>query len=234
MDCCGYIQTRPSWGIRQRLHPDSRPRRPSLRLDPIRPPLRGRLSYNAHPGRPLYRRWTISFMGWEPFADNVTTLAQLPRTAERHTAAVVDTPFYWRHGFNYDRGFQTFFTVQSQEGSPPPAYRPSAITSPATSSPGGAKSRTATWPNHDPRGPLAGTPLQGAVFPLCGYLGPPRALGRSTLLYRALHAGYDGEVVQPIYADCTTRRDLPRRRLTRPMPLTAARSPWWTPGSATS
>ena len=31
---------------------------------------------------------------------------------------MVDTPFYWRHGMNYDRGFQTFFTVLGQEGSP--------------------------------------------------------------------------------------------------------------------
>ena len=63
-------------------------------------------------------RWTISFMGWEPFADDVKTLAQLLGEHGIHTAAVVDTPFYWRHGFNYDRGFQTFFTVQGQEGSP--------------------------------------------------------------------------------------------------------------------
>ena len=56
-------------------------------------------------------------MGWEPFSDDVTTLAQILAERGMHTAAVVDTPFYWRHGFNYDRGFQTFFTVQGQEGS---------------------------------------------------------------------------------------------------------------------
>jgi len=66
----------------------------------------------------LTGRWTMSFMGWEPFDDNVTTVAQLLADQGIHTAAVVDTPFYWRHGFNYDRGFQTFFTVQGQEGSP--------------------------------------------------------------------------------------------------------------------
>ena len=64
-------------------------------------------------------RWTMSFMGWEPFGDDVTTVAQLLADAGVHTAAVVDTPFYWRHGFNYDRGFQTYFTVQGQEGSAP-------------------------------------------------------------------------------------------------------------------
>lgn len=63
-------------------------------------------------------RWTMSFMGWEPLPDDVTTLAQVLTEAGYHTAAAVDTPFYWRHGFNYDRGFQTFFTIQGQEGSP--------------------------------------------------------------------------------------------------------------------
>ena len=62
-------------------------------------------------------RWTMSFMGWEPFDDDVATVAQLLADEGIHTAAVVDTPFYWRHGFNYDRGFQTFFTIQGQEGS---------------------------------------------------------------------------------------------------------------------
>ena len=71
----------------------------------------------------LTGRWTMSFMGWEPFGDEVTTLAQLLADQGVHTAAVVDTPFYWRHGFNYDRGFQTFFTVQGQEGSPTRVHR---------------------------------------------------------------------------------------------------------------
>ena len=63
-------------------------------------------------------RWTMSFMAWMPFDDDVTTLGNILSDNGVHTAAVVDTPFYWRHGFNYDRGFQTYFTVQGQEGSP--------------------------------------------------------------------------------------------------------------------
>ncbi len=63
-------------------------------------------------------RWTMSFMAWMPFGDDVTTLGNILSDNGVHTAAVVDTPFYWRHGFNYDRGFQTYFTVQGQEGSP--------------------------------------------------------------------------------------------------------------------
>ena len=63
-------------------------------------------------------RWTMSFMGWEPLPGEVTTLAQILANNGFHTCAVVDTPFYWRNGMNYDRGFQTYFTIQAQEGSP--------------------------------------------------------------------------------------------------------------------
>ena len=62
-------------------------------------------------------RWTMSFMGWEPLPEEVPTLAQILAESGTHTAAVVDTPFYWRHGMNYDRGFETYFTVLGQEGS---------------------------------------------------------------------------------------------------------------------
>ena len=62
-------------------------------------------------------RFTMSFMGWEALPEEATTLAQILADAGYHTAAVVDTPFYWRHDMNFDRGFQTFFTVQGQEGS---------------------------------------------------------------------------------------------------------------------
>ncbi len=62
-------------------------------------------------------RWNLSFMGWEPLPDDVTTLAQILAGNGFHTAAAVDTPFYWRHGMNYDRGYGTFFTIQGQEGS---------------------------------------------------------------------------------------------------------------------
>ena len=48
-------------------------------------------------------RWTFSFMGWEPVPEDAVTLAQILAESGIHTAAVVDTPFYWRHGMNYDR-----------------------------------------------------------------------------------------------------------------------------------
>ncbi len=62
-------------------------------------------------------RWTISFMKWEPLPEEATTVTQLLSGQGFHTAASVDTPFYLRYGMNYDRGFQTFFTYQGQEGS---------------------------------------------------------------------------------------------------------------------
>ena len=63
-------------------------------------------------------RWTMSFMGWEPLPEGAITLAQILADSNFHTAAVVDTPFYWRHGMNFDRGFQSYYTILGQEGSP--------------------------------------------------------------------------------------------------------------------
>lgn len=62
-------------------------------------------------------RWTMSFMSWGPLGSEVRTLAQLLSDQGIHTAAVADTPFYLRHGMNYDRGFQTFHPILGQEGS---------------------------------------------------------------------------------------------------------------------
>lgn len=39
-------------------------------------------------------RWTMSFMGWQPFVDDVMTLGSILSDEGIHTAAVVDTPFY--------------------------------------------------------------------------------------------------------------------------------------------
>ena len=145
-------------------------------------------------------RWTMSFMGWEPFADDVTTLAQLLANEGVHTAAVVDTPFYWRHGFNYDRGFQTFFTVQGQEGSP---TRVQGI--------GHHESRDAVawWRNESDRNVAqtmtrAGDWLERHYkeqFFLYVDTWDPHEPWDAPPYYTELYmADYDGEVVQPIYA----------------------------------
>ena len=146
-------------------------------------------------------RWTISFMGWEPFADNVTTLAQLLAQQSVHTAAVVDTPFYWRHGFNYDRGFQTFFTVQGQEGSP---TRVQAI--------GHHESRdVVAWRRQESDRNVAQTMTRAGhwlerhykeQFFLYVDTWDPHEPWDAPPYYTELYMpGYDGEVVQPIYAD---------------------------------
>lgn len=62
-------------------------------------------------------RWTMSFMGWGAMGNDVKTLGHVLTEHGYHTAAVSDVPFYWRHGMNYDMGFQTFFPIQGQEGS---------------------------------------------------------------------------------------------------------------------
>ena len=145
-------------------------------------------------------RWTMSFMGWEPFGDGVTTLAQLLANEGVHTAAVADTPFYWRHGFNYDRGFQTFFTVQGQEGSP---TRVQGI--------GHHESRDAVawWRKESDRNVAqtmtrAGDWLERHYkeqFFLYVDTWDPHEPWDAPPYYTELYmADYDGEVVQPIYA----------------------------------
>ena len=62
-------------------------------------------------------RWTMSFMGWGALGNDIKTLGHILGESGYHTAAVSDVPFYWRHGMNYDDGFQTFFPIQGQEGS---------------------------------------------------------------------------------------------------------------------
>ena len=146
-------------------------------------------------------RWTISFMGWEPFADDVTTLAQLLAEQAIHTAAVVDTPFYWRHGFNYDRGFQSFFTVQGQEGSP---TRVRAI--------GHHESRdVVAWWREESHRNVAQTMTRAGdwlerhhkeQFFLYVDTWDPHEPWDAPPYYTELYmADYDGEVVQPIYAN---------------------------------
>ena len=76
-------------------------------------------------------RWTMSFMGWQPLPEEVTTLAEILAQNGLHTAASVDTPYYLRNGMNYDRGFQTFFMNTGQDTLwsliPEPGYHNEAL-----------------------------------------------------------------------------------------------------------
>ena len=76
-------------------------------------------------------RWTMSFMGWQPLPDGVTTIAEILAGHGLHTAASVDTPYYLRDGMNYDRGFQSFFMNAGQDTLwsliPEPGYHHEAL-----------------------------------------------------------------------------------------------------------
>lgn len=62
----------------------------------------------------LTGRWTACFMTWEPLPRDLLRLPQILTNKGYMTAAVVDTPFYTRFGFGYDRGFQGWMEIPGQ------------------------------------------------------------------------------------------------------------------------
>jgi len=64
--------------------------------------------------------WTgCTFPGWAPLPRDMVILPELLRDAGMSTTAVVDTPFYLRNNYNYDRGFYTFYSIPGQPAAPP-------------------------------------------------------------------------------------------------------------------
>ncbi len=59
-------------------------------------------------------RFTFTYLGWAPMPLDEVILPQLMSGAGYRTMAVVDTPFYIRRGYAYDRGFQDFRWVRGQ------------------------------------------------------------------------------------------------------------------------
>ncbi|OFW63275.1 MAG: hypothetical protein A2Z35_00090 [Actinobacteria bacterium RBG_19FT_COMBO_36_27] len=57
---------------------------------------------------------TFTYIGWNPMPVNEVILPALFKESGYSTAAVVDTPFYLRNGFNYDRGFDCFIENYGQ------------------------------------------------------------------------------------------------------------------------
>ncbi len=49
--------------------------------------------------------FSYAHMGWEPLPGHLRALPELLSGAGYLTLGVVDTPFYTRNGFGYDRGF---------------------------------------------------------------------------------------------------------------------------------
>jgi arylsulfatase A-like enzyme len=65
-------------------------------------------------------RLSCAFMTWEPLPKELPTVAEAFKEAGYLTTAIVDTPFYIRNGFGYDRGFHDFFWIRGQgDGSRP-------------------------------------------------------------------------------------------------------------------
>src|ERR687896_2131269 len=62
----------------------------------------------------LTGNFSYTFMGWEPLPHHVPTLPGLLSEAGYLTMGVVDTPFFVRGGFGYDRGFDDFVWVRGQ------------------------------------------------------------------------------------------------------------------------
>jgi arylsulfatase A-like enzyme len=62
----------------------------------------------------LTGRFSFTFMGWEPLPQGLETLPGLLSQAGYLTMGVVDTPFFIRDGYAYDRGFDDFIWVRGQ------------------------------------------------------------------------------------------------------------------------
>lgn len=59
-------------------------------------------------------RFTLNYLGWAPMPQDEVILPKLMSDAGYRTMAVVDTPFYIRGGFAYDRGFRDFRWIRGQ------------------------------------------------------------------------------------------------------------------------
>ena len=59
-------------------------------------------------------RLSCAFMTWEPLPRDLPTVAEAFTAAGYLTTAIVDTPFYVRNGFGYDRGFHDFVWIRGQ------------------------------------------------------------------------------------------------------------------------
>ncbi|WP_166179866.1 sulfatase-like hydrolase/transferase [Rubrobacter tropicus] len=98
-------------------------------------------SFPTMPARADILTGTFSYthMGWEPLPGRLTTLPEVMSRAGYATMGVVDTPFYIRNGFGYDRGFDDFIWVRGQGDD----TRPRSAPTPARRGPG---KRTGSWP----------------------------------------------------------------------------------------
>jgi len=59
-------------------------------------------------------KFTFSYLGWGPLPREERTIAEILRKAGYTTTAIVDTPFFMRKGYGYDRGFDDFEWIAGQ------------------------------------------------------------------------------------------------------------------------
>ncbi len=71
----------------------------------------------------LTGQFAYTFMGWEPLPTHLDTLPGLLSAAGYLSMGIVDTPFYIREGYGYDRGFDDFIWVRGQGDDTRPAER---------------------------------------------------------------------------------------------------------------
>lgn len=62
----------------------------------------------------LTGKFSYSFMGWEPLPPDQPTLPAILSASGYHTIGVVDTPFFLRNAYGYDRGFDDFIWIRGQ------------------------------------------------------------------------------------------------------------------------
>jgi arylsulfatase A-like enzyme len=74
----------------------------------------------------LTGRFSYTFMGWEPLPAGIETLPGILSAAGYLTMGVVDTPFFIRDGFAYDRGFDDFIWIRGQGDDTRPEERSDA------------------------------------------------------------------------------------------------------------
>src|SRR5256886_11964355 len=75
----------------------------------------------------LTGRFSFPFMGWEPLPAELDTLPAMLSRSGYLTMGVVDTPFFIRDGFGYDRGFDDFIWVRGQGDDTKPEERLDAL-----------------------------------------------------------------------------------------------------------
>lgn len=70
--------------------------------------------------------FSCTHMGWEPLPHHLPTLPEVLSRAGYTTMGVVDTPFFIRGGYGYDRGFDDFIWVRGQGDDTRPEERADA------------------------------------------------------------------------------------------------------------